>query len=58
MRGRVEKKELVGLVAKQAHRDAETVAEVLEATIEEIYEALKRGEVGIPARLRHILRPP
>ena len=44
MRGRVEKKELADLVAKRVNRDAETVAEVLDATLAEIYEALKRGE--------------
>ncbi len=44
MRGRVEKKELADLVAKRVNRDAETVAEVLDATLAEIYESLKRGE--------------
>lgn len=44
VRGRVEKKELADLVAKRVNRDAETMAEVLDATLAEIYEALKRGE--------------
>ncbi len=44
VRARVEKKELVDLVAKRVNRDAETVAEVLDATLAEIYEALKRGD--------------
>ena len=44
MRGRIEKKELVDLVAKQTGRDAEAVAEVIDATLAEIYEALRRGE--------------
>ena len=44
MRGRIEKKELVDLVAKRVGRDAEAVAEVIDAMLAEIYEALKRGE--------------
>ena len=44
MRGRIEKKELVDLVARQTGRDAEAVAEVIDATLAEIYEALRRGE--------------
>ncbi len=44
MRGTVEKKELVGLVAKRVNRDAETLAEIVDAMLAEIYKALKRGE--------------
>ncbi len=44
MDGRVDKKELVNLVALRVNRDAETVGEIVDATLEEIYEALKRGE--------------
>lgn len=43
MQGRIEKDELVRLVAKRADRDVETVGEIVEAFLEEIYQALKRG---------------
>lgn len=49
MRGRIEKKELVDLVARRTGRDAEAVAEVIDAMLTEIYEALRRGE---PVSLR------
>ncbi len=44
MRGRIEKKALVDLVARRTSRDAEAVAEVIDAMLAEIYEALRRGE--------------
>jgi DNA-binding protein HU-beta len=44
MRGRVEKKDLVRLVSQRVHRDVDTVEEILDATLEEIYQAIKRGE--------------
>ncbi|MCL5960037.1 MAG: HU family DNA-binding protein [Chloroflexi bacterium] len=49
MTERVEKKELVSLVARRVDRDLETVSEIVDATFEKIYEALKRGE---PVSLR------
>ncbi len=44
MRGRVDKKELVRLVSQRVQRDVDTVEEILDAMLEEVYEALKRGE--------------
>lgn len=44
MKGRVEKKELVSLVARRVNRDVEMVGEIVDATLAEIYEALKRAE--------------
>jgi DNA-binding protein HU-beta len=44
MRGRVEKTELVRLVSQRVQRDVDTVEEILDATLEEIYQAIKRGE--------------
>lgn len=41
---RVEKPELVRLVARRVDRDAETVAEIVDAFLDETYEILKRGE--------------
>jgi len=41
---RIDKKELVNLVSRRAGRDVETVGEVVDAALAEIYEALKRGE--------------
>ncbi|HEY3080276.1 MAG TPA: HU family DNA-binding protein [Chloroflexota bacterium] len=35
---------MVGLVARRVQRDVETVGEVVDATLAEIYEALKRGQ--------------
>jgi DNA-binding protein HU-beta len=43
MTDRVEKPELVRLAARRVHRDDEAVAAVVDAFLEEIYEALKRG---------------
>ncbi len=44
MTGRVEKPELVRLVSQRTNRDAETVSEIVDAWLEEIYQALKRGD--------------
>lgn len=44
MRGRIEKKDLVRRVAMRVNRDEATVGDIVDATLEEIYEALKRGE--------------
>ena len=43
MTDRVEKPELVRLAAQRAGRDEEAVAEAVDAFLEEIYQALKRG---------------
>ena len=44
MTERLDKPELVALVAGRVQRDAETVGAVVDATLAEIYEALKRGQ--------------
>ena len=44
MADRVEKPELVRLAAQRTGRDAATVAAIVDAFLEEVYEALKRGE--------------
>ena len=44
MSERIDKKELVNRVSQRIERDTDTVGEVVEATLEEIYEALKQGE--------------
>ncbi len=44
MADRVEKPELVRLAAQRLGQDAETVAPVVDAFLEEVYEALKRGQ--------------
>jgi DNA-binding protein HU-beta len=44
MTDRVEKAELVRLAAQRVDRDDEAVAEVVDAFLEEIYEALRRGQ--------------
>lgn len=44
MDGRIDKKELVGLVARRLNRDVEIVDEIVDATLEEIDQALKREE--------------
>lgn len=44
MAGRIEKPELIGLVAQRTARAPALVEEIVEATLEEIYAALKRGE--------------
>jgi DNA-binding protein HU-beta len=44
MTQRIEKPTLVTLVANRTSRDTALVEEIIEATLEEIYAALKRGE--------------
>ncbi len=43
--GRVEKQELVARVATRIEGDPAQVEGIIEATLDEIYQALKRGEV-------------
>jgi DNA-binding protein HU-beta len=49
MQTRIDKATLVRRVAQRAHRDEATVDEIIDATLEEIYEALRQGE---PVSLR------
>jgi Bacterial DNA-binding protein len=49
MAERVDKLELVGRVARRLDRDGETVAEIVDGFLEEIYAALKGGE-GVSLR--------
>jgi DNA-binding protein HU-beta len=44
MNDRIDKKALIALVAERAGKDGKVVEEIVEATLEEIYEALKRGQ--------------
>jgi DNA-binding protein HU-beta len=44
MTERMEKKALVSLVARRTQQDESLVEQVMEATLEAIYQALKRGE--------------
>ncbi len=44
MRDRIEKKELVSLVSQRVNRKVGVVGEIVDAFLDEIYEALKRGE--------------
>jgi DNA-binding protein HU-beta len=44
MSGRIDKEVLVSLVSRRVGRDVETVEEIVDATLTEIYQALKRGE--------------
>jgi DNA-binding protein HU-beta len=41
---RIEKPELVARVLARVQKDAEPVEEIVDATLEEIYQALKQGE--------------
>ena len=41
---RVDKKELIRRISKRIPKDTGTVEEIVDATLEEIYEALKQGE--------------
>jgi DNA-binding protein HU-beta len=41
---RIDKKELVLRISKRIHKGTGTVEEMVDATLEEIYEALKQGE--------------
>ena len=40
----IDKKALLGHVSKRLGKDSGTTEEIVDATLEEIYEALKRGE--------------
>jgi DNA-binding protein HU-beta len=44
MSNRIDKKALINLVSERVGKDTNTVGEILEATLEEIYQALKQGE--------------
>jgi DNA-binding protein HU-beta len=44
MNERIDKKALVVRVSERVGRDKDAVEEIVEATLEEIYEALKRGD--------------
>lgn len=44
MSERITTKDLVRLVSQRTGRDAAITEEIVDATLEEIYEALKRGE--------------
>lgn len=44
MSDRIDKKALINLVSERVSEDTDTVGEIVQATLEEIYEALKRGE--------------
>ncbi len=53
MQTRIDKATLVRRVAQRAQRDEATVGDIIDATLEEIYEALKQGE---PVSLRQFVR--
>lgn len=44
MSNRIDKKALINLVSERVGKDTNTVGEILETTLEEIYQALKQGE--------------
>ena len=44
MSDRIDKKELARRIAERLDRPLDEIADVLDATLEEIYEALKHGE--------------
>ena len=44
MKDRIEKKELVSLVSQRVHRKVGVVGDIVDIFLDEIYEALKRGE--------------
>jgi DNA-binding protein HU-beta len=44
MSDRIDKQALIELVSRRVGKDTDAVGEIVEATLEEIYEALKRGE--------------
>ena len=44
MSDRIDKKELVRRVSQRVLKGTDSVEEIVEATLEEIYEALKQGE--------------
>jgi DNA-binding protein HU-beta len=49
MAERVDKPELVDRVARRLDRDGEAVGEIVDGFLEEVYQALKRGE-GVSLR--------
>jgi hypothetical protein len=57
MAERVDKPELVARVARRLDRDGQTVAEIVDGFLEEIYAALKGRRPRVPARLWLLLRP-
>jgi DNA-binding protein HU-beta len=44
MSDRIEREELVRLVAQRTGQDMETVSKVVDAFLDEIYQAMKRGQ--------------
>ena len=44
MSNSIDKKELVGRVSRRLGKDTSAIEEIVDATLEEIYEALKQGE--------------
>jgi DNA-binding protein HU-beta len=44
MTGRIEKPELVSLVSQRTSQEAQAVDEIVDAFLDEIYQALKRGD--------------
>jgi len=42
--GRIEKPELVSLVSQRMNQDAQVVDEIVDAFLDETYQALKRGD--------------
>ena len=44
MTGRIEKPELVSLVSERTSQEAQAVDEIVDAFLDEIYQALKRGD--------------
>lgn len=44
MTGRIEKPELVKLVSERTSQEAQAVDEIVDAFLDEIYQALKRGD--------------
>lgn len=44
MTGRLEKVDVVDRVSERLSRDPETITEIVDAFLDEIYEAFKRGE--------------
>ena len=51
MSDRIDKKALITLVTERVGNDKDTVEEIIEATLETIYEALKRGTMHLLAEL-------
>jgi len=49
MGDRIDKKKLVSLVSQRVHRKGEVVEKIVDTFLDEIYDALKRGE-GVSLR--------